>query len=223
MWHMTHDMWRMTLYMWQVAYDTWQVGVNEHSLKILLPSSNVGRKKDEFCRHTAVWEKEEDWISATKDGIRVNKTTWTDSSKPVGGKKRRSSIAGDKYSAKYLTNIQQITKMFCGLPWCLADYHDLCPWSAHWTGTGDYCTGSHLWLCHIFVSCQKTGNTQTAIYGHIVTSPFAVPFGLYSNGLKVKVSWRYFHKGWLAEWMNKWIKKGKFQQQQTRKVSTFCG
>ena len=36
-----------------------------------------------------------------------------------------------------------------------------------------------LWLCHTFVFSHKTGNTQTAIYGHLVTYPFNVPFKLY--------------------------------------------
>ena len=46
----------------------------------------------------------------------VNKTTVTGSSEQLGGRQRRSSIAGDEYSAKYSANIQQNTKKFGGLP-----------------------------------------------------------------------------------------------------------
>ena len=46
----------------------------------------------------------------------VNETTVTGISKQPGGKRRRSSIAGDEYSAEYLSNIRQITKIFDGLP-----------------------------------------------------------------------------------------------------------
>ena len=94
---------------------------------------------------------------------------------------RRSSLAGDKYLAKYLANIKQITKIFGEEPWYLVDYHDICPRPA--------CPlNRDMGLLHrsssvasslsLFPHTHKTGNTQTEIYGHLVTSPFAVPFGL---------------------------------------------
>ena len=80
-----------------------------------------------------------------------------------------------------MTNIwQNILHKFGWLPRYSADYNDIRPWPAHWTRTGDSCTGAHLWRCHIFVSCHKTGNTQTAIYGHLLTSSFANPFEPYT-------------------------------------------
>ena len=45
---------------------------------------------------------------------------------------------------------------------------------AHCPEAGDYCTGTHLWFRHIYVSCHKTRNTQTAIYVHLVRSTLAI-------------------------------------------------
>ena len=119
-----------------------------------------GSNKDKFCRHTAVWDKEGEWDWGNKAWIKVNKAAATGSSKQLGGRQRRSSIAGDKYSEKYSVNIWQITKIFGGLPWYLADYHDIRPQPAHCTyqfGTVGMNTAARLlWLLH-FVSV-KPGN-----------------------------------------------------------------
>ena len=110
------------------------------------------------------------------EGDKGKQKSVTGSSKLLGGRRRRSSIAKDKSWTKYSANILQITMIFGRLPRYLADYHDHCPWPTHWTRIGDYCTGAILWLCDIFVSCHMTVNTQTAMFGHLVTSPFTVPF-----------------------------------------------
>ena len=55
-------------------------------------------------------------MSANKDGISVNKTTVSGSSKQPGGRQKGNSIAGDECSAEYLVNIQQNTKKFGELP-----------------------------------------------------------------------------------------------------------
>ena len=87
----------------------------------------LGLKKYEVCRHKACWDKEGEWIYANKEGIRVNKTTVIGSSKQLGSRQRRSAIAGDKYSAKYLAkyfadyqDIRRITIILCALPWYLS-------------------------------------------------------------------------------------------------------
>ena len=43
-------------------------GVTCHISRVLVS------KTDKFCRHKAVWDKEGEWISANKEGIKVDKT-----------------------------------------------------------------------------------------------------------------------------------------------------
>ena len=75
--------------------------------------------------------KKENEFQQNKEGIRVNKTTVNRSIKQPRARQRRSSIVRDKYLAKYLAHIWQITKIFSGLPRYLADYHDICPQPDH--------------------------------------------------------------------------------------------
>ena len=90
-------------------------------------------------------------------------------------------MAADKVGALWLLHIFGILTRY------LLDYNDI------WRITMIFVPGlltepeheitEQEFFCGFVISfsCQKTGNTQTAIYGHLVITHFAVPFEPYSR------------------------------------------
>ena len=82
-----------------------------------------------------------------------------------------------KYLADY-QDIRQINMIFGRLPWYSSPASPLNR-DRTFVSCNKTEPGSR------FVYSHKTVNTQTAIFGHLVTSPFAVPFGLYSQSVRI--------------------------------------